>query len=485
MNKAKIYFRLLIVCLTGSGGPAIVLSQNLVPNPSFETYTECPLNYNTGEPLQCTPWQKGSFGTSDYFNVCSNPSSVGVPDNIFGTQEAHTGDAYAGSWYISFGDYREYLQVQLTEPCIAGFSYEISYYISLSDFTCGIGNFGIYFSVDPPPGSTWGPLDVVPQIEANIGLVTDNQNWTLLTGCFFAQGGEQWITIGNFYDDSNSPYEDGCVPIFDEGISYYYMDDVSVIQSVPYNILALYLGDPVFVCSEYEIDPGVSGVEYQWSDGSSEPTLVVTESGTYSLTITEGCNAYGVDSVEVTFLGILEGVDLGPQEVTICDGDSYTISLDPDLGEYEWQDGSTDAEYVITTEGIYSVSMDDGCDITSDVVIVTVQEEPAPFSLGDDTYFCPGGQIVYDFDPGLGNFLWQDNSSSPYYVITEEGSYSLTISNTCGEVVDDIEIILIEPPEFSLGPDEQTLCDGQVIVLEFDPLLGDFMWQDGSNLNSY
>jgi hypothetical protein len=65
------------------------------------------------------------------------------------------------------------------------------------------------------------------------------------------------------------------------------------------------------------------------------------------------CYAIGVDSVEVIFEGVAEGVDLGPEAVTICDGDSYVISLDPDIGEYEWQDGSTEPDYTITTAGVF------------------------------------------------------------------------------------------------------------------------------------
>ncbi|HZV44348.1 MAG TPA: hypothetical protein VFF90_07710, partial [Saprospiraceae bacterium] len=61
-------------------------SQNLLPNPSFEVYTTCPTNYNTGEPLQCIPWTKATQGTADYFNVCAFGNNVGVPANYFGSQ---------------------------------------------------------------------------------------------------------------------------------------------------------------------------------------------------------------------------------------------------------------------------------------------------------------------------------------------------------------------------------------------------------------
>jgi hypothetical protein len=63
-------------------------SQNLLPNPSFEIYTTCPIQYNTGGPLQCTPWVPATGGTSDYFNACANPNplnlSVNVPLNFAG-----------------------------------------------------------------------------------------------------------------------------------------------------------------------------------------------------------------------------------------------------------------------------------------------------------------------------------------------------------------------------------------------------------------
>jgi hypothetical protein len=75
---------------------------------------------------------------------------------------------------------------------------------------------------------------------------------------------------------------------------------------------------------------------------------------------------------------------------------------------------------------------DDGCDVTTDEVTVTVVDPPAPFTLGDDTYLCPGFDITYSFDPSLGDFLWSDGSTSENFSIDVGGTYSLTISNMCG-----------------------------------------------------
>jgi len=257
------------------------------------------------------------------------------------------------------------------------------------------------------------------------------------------------------------------------------------ISGLNVEILDLELGGPVSTCDPYEIDPGVTGVNYHWSNGSTDPTLLVTESGTYALTITAGCSAIGIDSIEVFFEGVPGGVDIGPDEVTLCEGESYVISLDPNIGEYEWQDGSTDPDYTITTSGVYQVSFDDGCDVTTDEINVILMDVPAPFSLGSDANLCPGEEIEFSFDPALGDFQWQDGSNSPDYVIDMAGYYELTISNMCGEYVDDIEVIGLPMPAVELGPDELQLCEGEEINYDFDPDLGEYLWQDGTNSETY
>ncbi|MEO5905397.1 MAG: hypothetical protein ABIQ11_01635, partial [Saprospiraceae bacterium] len=138
-------------------------AQNLVPNPSFEDYTACPTGISSGF-LECVPWQNANWATSDYYNACCGGCDVSVPDNWVGMQPAHTGLAYAGSIYKwDFEAWQEYLQVQLTEPCQAGYSYNVAFYVSLSDFYCGIEHVGVYLSVDPPPNNTTGVLAVQPQ----------------------------------------------------------------------------------------------------------------------------------------------------------------------------------------------------------------------------------------------------------------------------------------------------------------------------------
>ncbi len=249
---------------------------------------------------------------------------------------------------------------------------------------------------------------------------------------------------------------------------------ISNIGAIP-----LDLGDDVYACSSYEIVPNVNGTIYAWSTGETTPTITVTSSGVYALTVSDVCNQ-GVDSIEVTFGGNYPPVDLGPTQVTICNGDAYLISLDPTLSAYTWNDGSNGPLYSITTSGTYSVTLDDGCLATYDAIDVIVLDPPAPFDLGDDAFLCTGDQIEISLDPNLGNFMWQDGSTSSDYIIDNGGDYSLTISNMCGSVSDDIVVNEIEAPEVEIGPDTQTLCAGDILEIDIDENLGDILWNDGS-----
>lgn len=456
-------------------------TQNLITNPSFEDHTFCPATYSTFCQNNTPPWFCGTDGTVDNYHEC-NAGIMGVPFNAQGKQYARTGVAYAGivvrNWYQNW---KEYPTIQLTQPLTADTWYTFECYVSLADNHCGVEQFGVYFSIGNPYTAITTPYPVQPQIETNYGFFSDTATWQLIRGCYLAQGGEQYVMFGNFHTDLQTPLDPVCEDLF---TSYYYIDDVSLVEGNSQNEPELILGGPEFACYEYEIVPETDAIYYSWSDGSHDPTLTVTQSGTYALTVSDGCIEV-VDSIEVTVAGVNPPVDLGPPEVTICNGDSYAINLDPDLSEYTWSDGSDGPAFSITTEGTYAVTFDDGCAVTTDEITVYVLDPPPPIDLGDEGPLCDGYSISYDFDPDIGDYLWLDGSGTSSYTISGGGTYGLTITNMCGVESDEITLEDLEVPEIDFGPNAVQLCSGQTYSLELDPDLGEFLWQDGSTSPDY
>ena len=132
----------------------MLVAQNLVPNYSFDTLTDCPSDVGYQGPLYAPPWDGPTAGTPDIFNVCATNPIVGVPNNFAGAQEPLTGDGYGGIiCHLPAYECREYMMAQLIEPLAGGQWYHVSFYVNLGEnFNCGIEKLGAYFSQSAPYG---------------------------------------------------------------------------------------------------------------------------------------------------------------------------------------------------------------------------------------------------------------------------------------------------------------------------------------------
>jgi OOP family OmpA-OmpF porin len=205
-----------------------LVSQNLVTNPSFENYSNCPTSSGQFNALNWQVTANCGQSSPDYYNVCS-PGTQGVPSNVVGNQNAYNGNAYAGIYcYYAFLPLREYMQSQLSSLLVAGQTYYVSFRASLGDdYGIAIGSLGAYISNNPITGNgTYGPIAVVPQIISS-SIISSTANWIQITGSFVANGGEQYITIGNFATDTATPHTTNS-NAFISDMAYYYIDMVEV-----------------------------------------------------------------------------------------------------------------------------------------------------------------------------------------------------------------------------------------------------------------
>ena len=214
--------------------------QNLVPNPSFETFTNCP--NNTHQIALAVPWNSPyvNGAQAEYFNVCASSWGVGIPinSNMMGYQYAHTGIAYAGfNVFHTQGYIRQFLQVKLSDTLEAGKYYCLNFYINLNNASkYGVDGIGAYFSdtLFNCNNSTC-LIGLNPQVSNPAGnAITDTLNWTLISGCFTANGNESYLLIGNFLPDSLTSKEPANINSI--WSTYYYIDDVSLMEDTSLNV---------------------------------------------------------------------------------------------------------------------------------------------------------------------------------------------------------------------------------------------------------
>ncbi|HVN84461.1 MAG TPA: hypothetical protein VMW17_06400 [Candidatus Binatia bacterium] len=210
-----------------TGGPIV----NLVVNPGFETFSAIPTGL--GQINLATSWTSPTNASPDYFHSLASPSSsVSVPSNAFGSEAAHGGRAYVGVHTRPINAYREYVEGVLSSPLAAGSTYQVSFYLSLSDGSrWAVDKFGAYLSVGSVgPASTAYVLPLAPQINAT-GYVTTKIGWVQVVGSYTAAGSEDHLVIGNFFDNPSTN------PLMGQGgsydFAYYYIDDVAVTLLTP------------------------------------------------------------------------------------------------------------------------------------------------------------------------------------------------------------------------------------------------------------
>jgi len=209
--------------------------------------------------------------------------------------------------------------------------------------------------------------------------------------------------------------------------------------------------------------PGLDN--YLWSTGETSQCIIVNQSGNYMVETTDRFNRLRSDTVNVQYDG-----NTIPIVETICYGElvEWNLDIDPELYTILWSDGSTAAQRVFDTEGIYTVDISDqsGCSIET-YIDLQVDSLSALATLGPDGPLCVGntlGLISNNFENLT--FLWSTDETSESIVITETGDYSLSITDENGCVASDevhIDIVGIAPEiSFTVS----SLCEGSSTQLQ-------------------
>jgi hypothetical protein len=190
---------------------------NLVPNPSFEdTVGACFVQMNINS---ANFWYKAK-ATPDLYNFCANffsgnpyPNPASVPQNCYGYQFPHSGNTYAGIGLYALNNLSDSINIdselagiKLTQTLKINTCYYSELYLSLGNVSgITLNTLGMLFTQNAytlPPNSFDNVID--PQIQWDTAqYFSDTLNWIKLNGTFMAQGGEEYLTIGNFKDGAN------------------------------------------------------------------------------------------------------------------------------------------------------------------------------------------------------------------------------------------------------------------------------------------
>ena len=173
-------------------------------------------------------------------------------------------------------------------------------------------------------------------------------------------------------------------------------------------------------------------------------SLEVSESGIYTLLEVKNFKCSGVVSgdAEIT-KPVSFSFDLGKDKEG-CPGETFILdATHPDAISYIWQDGSIDSIYEASQEGWYKVSLANefGC-IETDSVFVSLLPVLDNLDLGEDLNLCNVEQLVLEASmANADQYIWNTGSDKSSITVTQSGDYSVTVSNVCDTLSDEINIV--------------------------------------------
>jgi gliding motility-associated-like protein len=209
------------------------------------------------------------------------------------------------------------------------------------------------------------------------------------------------------------------------------------IDSLPY----IYLGHDTVLCKPSFIL--IANIEnaYFWNTGSTNQQITVTNSGSYSVIVTniDGCK--NADSINIT-LYTPPIVDVFKDSAE-CGNQFSPITLTayyPNTASYNWSDGFVGQAHTLSSPGNYWVqyTLNNTC-ISKDSFNLSVNKYPV-INLGNDTSFCSSSLNLNALNSSA-SYVWSGGQTTPSIEVSTAGVYWVQVKQNNCIVSDTLKII--------------------------------------------
>ncbi|HBK70932.1 MAG TPA: hypothetical protein DDZ39_04620, partial [Flavobacteriaceae bacterium] len=267
--------------------------------------------------------------------------------------------------------------------------------------------------------------------------------------------------------------------------------DCSISKEITVSITELpivSLGEDISICSGNEVTLTAEGNgEFLWNNGEITESITInpTETTTYSITSSVICGDETVTVSDEIIVNVTPGITLNAgEDKNICSGEEVILTAEGNQ-DFLWSTGETTASITVspTETTTYSVTSSFSDCTATDNVIVTVASL-LEVDLGEDITICSGEETVLTAQ-GSGNFLWSTGETTESITVspTENTTYSVIVSGSCGEDVSDEIIVNISSSLAVNAGEDVSLCSGESVTLTAEGT-GEFLWSTGETTAS-
>ncbi|MFN8323720.1 MAG: T9SS type A sorting domain-containing protein [Chitinophagales bacterium] len=235
--------------------------------------------------------------------------------------------------------------------------------------------------------------------------------------------------------------------------------------------------------SSVTLDVGNGYSSYSWSNGSTSPTIVANQSGSYICSVTlNGCT--GVASpVTVTVTDPTPSISAnGP--TTFCTGGNVTLDAGSGFASYVWSNGDQTQLTLINQAGSYAVTVTkNGCTGVSNTVTITITTNNLnpQISATPSLNICPGGSTSLDAGAGYDTYLWSNTSTTQTISANSTATYTVTVTQgACSGTASASVSVGNYPVTVVINPAGViNACEGDVVMLTTSAGFDSYSWSSG------
>jgi hypothetical protein len=221
--------------------------------------------------------------------------------------------------------------------------------------------------------------------------------------------------------------------------------------------------------------------------------------GSYTVDLVMSCtNASCTDPDQTVSFNIeigdgLPDVEIIPADPTICGGGMTSLTAQVNSGgdgaTYAWSTLETTPSIDVSSAGIYTVTVTNGCGMNTASTTVTTNFVPDANITAATNTVCDGNPVALNAGTSNGatnlSYEWSTLETTASINVTAAGSYSVTITNECGMDSATRNIFENETPDVSIDASVDAICDGSTTILEAklnNAATGvNYLWDDDDN----
>ncbi|MBL4585430.1 MAG: Ig-like domain-containing protein, partial [Flavobacteriales bacterium] len=267
-------------------------------------------------------------------------------------------------------------------------------------------------------------------------------------------------------------------------------DDI-VLESYPEFVPVIEADGPTAFCEGEEVTlTVVEGESFLWSTQDTTQSITVSESGVYTVTVTDSNGCTGTNDQTVTVIPTPPTQIIPDFDAPYCEGDVVTLTATgiPFLSDFDWTpNGETTQIIEVTENGIYSVTVTypSGCSSEATMPVFFIPAPDAHIDINGNTSLCEGDSVTLTASgfPFINSWLWSNGETSQSITVTVAGTYSVTVIGQLCSATSDPVVIEVVPGSVADAGKDETICIGDEVVLTVSE--GEnYLWSTGETTQS-